>query len=220
MTTPESPPESPIERLMADTEPSGFQVGEYIQKPRAEPTAVWPHGVPGQIVSDLESAGYTEVFDTITREPSIVNNNMLLAQLAVKREDGSRVFTTIRPAIPPWRGSIKCFLHKDMPDWPRYEAMGFKSCRKATLPNIFEAEEHARNRHRNQWRAVEAEREAKERQEDRAVQRQMAEALVETASTGHADGRCPHCLWRSSAGKRGARRSSLDRHISLKHPND
>ena len=210
---------TPIDQLIRDTEslePGDFQAGDYIREPVAE--AQNKPEVGGMVVSDLASAGYTILYDTITREPSYVNNNMLLSQLRAVREDGSLVFTQTKPSQGPWRGSIKCFLHPSQPDRARYDDMGFPSCIKATLPNKYQAENHARNRHRDEWRAVEAEREIAEREEERQLQRDMTAALVETATTGPSDGQCGECGWHSSATRRRARRASLARHLSTSHP--
>ena len=162
---------SPIDQLIEDTtslEPGDMNPGDYIRKPQAE-TGDKPE-MPGMVVSDINSAGYTVVWDTITREPSSINNNMMATQMKQTRPDGSLVFTRLRPLEGPWRGAIKCFLHEDQPDRQRYAEMGFPTCQKATLPSLFQAENHARNRHRDEWAAVEAEREARERREDRAAQ--------------------------------------------------
>jgi hypothetical protein len=210
---------TPIDQLIKDTqslEPGDFQAGDYIREPVAE--AANKPEVGGMVVSDLESAGYTILYDTITREPSYVNNNMLLPQLKVVRDDGSFVFTRAKPSKGPWRGTIKCFLHPGQPDRSRYDEMGFPSCNKASLPNKYQAENHARNRHRDEWRAVEAERETLEREEERQLQRDMTSALVETATTGPSDGQCGECGWHSSANRRRARRASLARHLSTAHP--
>ena len=171
----------PIATLIADTEavqeePGDFQVGDRVRNP-GPPSETMPNGVPGSVVSDLLSAGHTILYDTITREPSVVNHNMLFTQLEAKRDDGSLVFTRIKPSEPPWRGNFKCFLHKDQPDRAHYDRMGFKTCKKATMPNQYQADNHARNRHRDEWRAVEAERESRERKEDRDAQQAMIRAV-------------------------------------------
>lgn len=231
-----------IDRLLADTaslgEPGDVQAGDYVRKPGGESA----DKAAGMVVSDLASAGWSILYDTITREPSTVNNNMKSAQLGVRREDGTLVFTEIKPPEGPRRGNIKCFLHKDQPDRAKYAAMGFAACRKNTLPNQFQAENHARHKHREEWRAVEAEREARERSEDRAAQLAMVRA-VGNATVGSSfeavapaavatvapvveavagspvqrSGECSQCEWYSSAKKSGARKNSLKQHIARAH---
>lgn len=170
---------TPVETLLKATdalEPGDLKEGDFVRAPAAE-TEKAPEK-PGMIVSGVVSAGYSILYDTISREPSTVNNNMVAAQLRVRRPDGSPVFTRMQPVAGPWRGTIICFLHKEHPDRAKHDAMGFPVCRKQTLPNLFQAENHARNRHRDEWRAVEAEREAIERREDRAAQTALLNAVA------------------------------------------
>ena len=166
-----------VEKLIAETEnlepgDEGTKIGKMIQAPTADR--------PGMVLADLDSAGYTRVWDTVTREESLINNNMLPAQLAVKRMDGTPIFTRARPEKPPWRGAYKCFLHFTDPHRALYDSMGFTTCNKATMPNQFQAENHNRNRHREEWRAVVAMRELEQREQDRAVQNALLEAVTKS----------------------------------------
>ena len=179
--------QDPIERLVQDTEdlepthPEVMGRGDYIRSP-SETSEDLPESA-GMVVSDLASAGYSYLYETRTNEPTLVNNNMRAAQLMVTRpEDGSLVFQSKKPSKTPWRGSIKCFLHADQPDRAWYTAMGFSVCRKATLPNQYQADNHARARHKEEWAAVVAARERREREEDREIQRNMANALAGRAA--------------------------------------
>ena len=227
-----------IEKLAQDTEavePGDFKPGDYVQRPEGE-SEEHPDGRPGMMISDLVSAGHVLLYDTRTSEPSVVNRNMRAAQLKARRPDGSLVFTPVKPAKEPWRGSIKCFLHKEQPAWPKYEAMGFKSCAKATLPSRFQADNHAKNRHRDEWAAVEAEREAVEKREDRAANRALLELvrgngaqapseIVDTSTVeagppavvAPISGQCDQCDWKSNAKKSASRAISLGRHIKQDH---
>jgi hypothetical protein len=226
-----------IEQLAKDTEalePEGFKVGDYIRKPQME-TEDAPE-VGGMIVSDLESAGYVMLYDTVTREPSLVNMNMVAAQRKVRRENGSLVFTSVKPAEGPWRGDIKCFLHQDQPERAQYDAMGFSVCAKRTLPNGYQAQNHARHRHRDEWAAVEAEQAEKERREDRAATRAMLNAIsgsttavvepvVDTSTVNGGppaeavplSGQCEQCDWKSNARKNQSRKVSLKQHMDRAH---
>jgi len=168
-----------VEKLIEDTvtlEPGDIQKGDYIRRPQAE-TEERPEQA-GMVVSDLESAGYTYIYDTLSREASLCNNNMLANQRALRRPDGTLVFTLDKPAVPPWRGSIRCFLHQEGPDRALYDSMGFPVCRKATLPNQFQADNHARNKHRDEWNAVLAMRESADKAEERAAQRAIVKAMT------------------------------------------
>jgi hypothetical protein len=214
-----------IDKLISDTEalePGDVQPGLYVRKPASE-SQESPE-VAGMVVSDLESAGYTVLYDRVSREPSIVNNNAVIMQLKQLRDDGTPVFTDIKPVTGPWRGDIKCFLHGDQPERARYTKMGFPVCKKSTLPNQYQAENHARNRHRDEWRAVEAEREFNERKEDREAQRAMMEAVSPQVATAPAtpvaaetESRvCETCGWESNAPSSRVR-ASLRLHSRGKH---
>ena len=236
---------TPVEQLIKDTanlEPGDIHAGDYIRKPEAE-TDEAP-SVPGSMITDLKSAGYTTLYDTETRESSLVNNNMLATQLKVKRIDGSLVFTRVQPAEGPWRGNILCFLHEDQPERAKYAAMGFSACRKSSLPNRFQAANHARNKHRYEWKAVEDERAASERREDRQVQRELLRSVTPARAVTVAteseplivpespivvvedpieqplavkSGQCGKCDWKSDAKRSASRKMSLKRHIGSAH---
>ena len=47
--------------------------------------------------SQLQSAGWVYVYDTVTADRSVVNRNMLPQQLQKQRPDGSYVFSTRKP---------------------------------------------------------------------------------------------------------------------------
>jgi hypothetical protein len=227
-----------IEKLAQDTEalePGDFKPGEYVQRPEGE-SEDHPDGRPGMMISDLVSAGHVMLYDTRTSEPSVVNRNMRAPQLKARRPDGSLVFTTVKPEKEPWRGSIKCFLHKDGPNREHYDKMGFPVCKKSTLPSQFQADNHAKNRHRDEWAAVEAEREAGEKREDRAANRALlelvrgngAQAPSEVVDTSSAEagppavvapisGQCIECDWRSQARTNANRKVSLKQHVERAH---
>ena len=175
--------------LDAGEEP-GMKVGDFVREPSADANADgsidWK---PGLIVTNLQSAGWTWLYETNTREPSLCNNNMLASQLKVKRQDGTYVFTTKKPSKPPWRGTIRCLLHKGRPEYPQMAAQGLipqsGPCKKHTIPNEFQLMNHMRNKHPQEWSAISQQREEKERQEDReerqAILRSLTNATVAVA---------------------------------------
>lgn len=121
------------------------------------------------VISQLQSAGYVYVYDTKTGERSLVNRNMLPSQLKKKHEDGSYAFTTVKPAIVPRRGTLKCSLHPDDPNFKRYLELGFPTCKKANLTNPFQVKRHMQKRHPLEYQSLEDERLEKERQDDREL---------------------------------------------------
>lgn len=135
--------------------------------------------VPAPIVaSALQSAGYTYLYDTKTGERSLTNNNMLHAQLSKKREDGSRVFSTVPPTangriVKPKRGTLKCLLHADDSQREHYDELGLPTCPKANLTSKHQVMLHMRHRHKMEWETIEQERQEAEKAADRAFQRSI-----------------------------------------------
>ena len=173
----------PIDQLVQDTlEPGDFQPGTYIRRPQGEgldSEGNLTSEMPGMVIADLQSAGWTHLYDTQTREPSLCNNNAVLAQLSCRRENGSPIFTRTKPSMPPWRGTYKCILHEESRAvLPEDLRASFRFCSRAGIPNEYEVMMHMQHRHRNEWLAIERAREDRERREDRAIQRQMADALT------------------------------------------
>lgn len=128
-------------------------------------------------VKELSSAGYVYVWDTRTFERGTVLYYMLASVLRRRREDGSFIWTTNDPKQLPWRGKLKCLLHKDSPDREEYDRMGFGVCRRQHIPNAFEVKQHMLLKHPKEWKAIEDLRKDRERQEDRATQKALLEAV-------------------------------------------
>jgi len=113
---------------------------------------------PPSVVTTLRSAGYSYIYDTVTFERSLINNNMLPQALKKKRPDGSGVFTTIKPTELPKRGSLKCQLHPDNPNREYYDSLGLPVCSKANLTSPFQVKRHMQKRHKMEFEALEEER--------------------------------------------------------------
>jgi len=163
-----------IEELMKDAEkaeePGGADSSRLIHAGDDE--------MPAPMVrTKLESAGYVYVWDTRTGERSVVNRNMLPKQLEKTREDGSRVFTTMRPKQKPKRGNLKCLLHPDSPNRKHYDELGLAVCRKSNLTNPYQVKRHMEKRHKAEWATLEQERITKERDDERLFQRTILEGM-------------------------------------------
>ena len=124
-------------------------------------------------VASLESAGYVYVYDTENGDKSVINRNMLETQLSKLRPDGTRFFTTVKPAFEPVKGKLKCLLHKDDPDRGQYDSWGFATCNKSNLISEFQVNRHVQIRHRMEWQTIYEERERQEKEEERNFQRQL-----------------------------------------------
>ena len=118
-------------------------------------------------VASLESAGYVYVYDTENGDKSVINRNMLETQLSKLRPDGTRFFTTVKPAFEPKRGTLKCLLHPDDPDRGLYDSWGFTTCAKSNLISEFQVNRHVQIRHRMEWQTIYEEREKQEKEQDR-----------------------------------------------------
>lgn len=165
-----------IEELIAratEAASPGPQVGEVVNKGSAD------NPMPA-VITSMEEAGWTFIYDRRTGDRSVCNNNMLSTKLRQK-VDGILVFTTIDPKIRVTPGTIKCRLHKDDLQRPEWDKMGLPKCNKANITSEYELSQHMQKKHKKEWAAIEKIRIDTERKEDRAAQRAMTEALTEMA---------------------------------------
>ena len=132
-------------------------------------------------IASIDSAGYVYIYNTQTGDRSVTNRNMLQDQLKKTFEDGSRVFTTIKPDIEPPVGTYKCLLHPSQPERAHYDSLGLAVCYKANLTSEYQVQRHM-GRHRMEWATISEERERAEREEERAFQRRLMELMAQNAN--------------------------------------
>ena len=158
--------EQMISEAEVATEPGELRGGQVISADDAD--------MPAPMVSlKLQSAGYVYIYDNRTSERSVCNRNMLAAALKKKRADGSKVFTTTKPATPPKRGHFKCLLHADDPNREHYTELGLPVCGKANLTSPYQVTRHMEKRHQMEWKTIERERTDAEKQEERDFRREL-----------------------------------------------
>lgn len=129
-------------------------------------------------VKEISSAGYVHVWDSRTYERFNVLYYMLPQKLRQRRKDGSFRFTTNDPKQEPKHGTIKCLLHLDGENRAHYDELGFRTCPKHNITNPYQLTQHMKKKHKEEWAAIEKEREDKERKEDRALQRLLLEGQI------------------------------------------
>ena len=122
-------------------------------------------------VKEISSAGYVYIWETDTYEKVPVLYYMLAQKLRQRRPDGSFRFTTIDPHKQPKRGTIKCMLHEESENRKHYDELGFRTCPKSNITNPYQLTQHMKKRHPQEWAAIEQESKAKEREEDRSLQK-------------------------------------------------
>ena len=140
-------------------------------------------GVKGKM--DVEHPGRVFVYDIRNGERSevLAHPDYLRQQLLkTDREPsspffGRRIFTTVKPAIEPFRGISLCPLHKDHPDSANYRKLGLRTCPKANLLNEREAQSHMELKHKREWGTIEAERQRQIEAEERELRRLNIESL-------------------------------------------
>ena len=128
----------------------------------------WPYEID---MNMLEHNGYVVVYHRRTREPSVILYDALAKQL--KKEDPDThelAFQLERPSQPPYRGVLKCHLHQDDPERPKYDQFGFAVCRKSNLPSDYQRELHMQRKHKAEWAAIQREKADRERAERREFQ--------------------------------------------------
>jgi len=134
----------------------------------------------GITIEEMESAGWVTVWDKFTGEPSKVNRNMLAAQLLKVNDDGLRCFTTVKPAIEPWRGNTLCMLHPDSEDRAVYDNMGLPVCKSGNLASEFQMRLHMQHRHKNEWAQLQDIEQQKVDEEERLVRQALIRANTPT----------------------------------------
>ena len=179
------------------------------------------------VTAALQSAGHAFIYDTVTREQSVTNRDMLPGALKKTRDDGSAVFTTKKPDLPPDRGTLKCMLHADAPDRDRYTELGFPTCHKSNLHTRYSVMSHMQRRHRREWASLEQQRVERERNEDRELQHATLAALSGDTATATATETdtltCDTCdASFSTNGPHHLQKadSKLNRHVRASHGND
>ena len=132
------------------------------------------------VKSRVSSAGYVMVWDSRTYVKAPVLYYMLPQILRQRRLDGSYRWTTNDPGVLPQRGTFKCFLHREDPNRPHYDELGFRVCPKENITNPYQVTQHMKSKHRAEWAAIEEERRQKERLEDRQLQQfLLTKAFIE-----------------------------------------
>jgi hypothetical protein len=195
--------ESLVEQLQAAQqapEPGAMQPGTVVTKIISEEGENLP--LPMLIDKHSKSAGYTYVYDTLTGDRSVVNNNMLpsaVRKLRPNDPSGRKMFSTLPPrdrqgnVLVPYVGTHKCRLHADDPERAKWDAMGLPVCGKANLKSSYEVTTHMEHRHRMEWKAIKEDQERAEKEEQRRYQQAviaaaargvMPEVAVEAAATG------------------------------------
>ena len=157
----------------AESAPGSFlQEGEVLNRGDGD--------VPGQMrVSALQYNGYAEVWHTRTGDKSLQPWYLLHQTMRKRFGDGARelVFTRTNPNIPPEYGEdLFCPLNPEAPVEERFEGRGFKPCTKRHIPHWDALQRHIRKSHGRAWDAMERDREDRERETDRALQRQNIES--------------------------------------------
>jgi len=119
----------------------------------------------------VSSAGYRYLWDVETKEKVPILYYMLAQQLAKKTPDGRPRFVTKKPDGEPWRGIVRCLLHKDNPQREYFNSMGLRVCKKENIQSPHALTQHMRLKHPQEWKLIEDEKKEKERLEDREIQR-------------------------------------------------
>ena len=177
MTTPEY-----IEELMQEVEeaeePGNLREGQVLHRSNDD----MPLGVQ---VASVESAGHVFIYNTKTGDRSKTNRNMLEDQLRkVFPEDGTRVFTTVKPPFEPPRGTYHCLLHADNEERAHYDQMGLATCTKDDLASEYQVQRHMERRHRMEWATIGEERDRAEKDEERRFQRTLMAAIAQVGTNG------------------------------------
>lgn len=162
---------------------SELNVGDVVNRPNAEDI----DSLPMSFI-EMRSAGYSWVYDVRTGEPFPVNNNMLRGQLAKLDPDtGNRVFTTRDPGYRPTQGTFKCWLHEESNKVEVVKKIGFEFCPKSNINSEFQAREHTRKKHPQEFAAINDAEQRAEEAEDRRIQRELLERVISNSQPAAAE---------------------------------
>ena len=141
--------------LIKQTLAGAPRLGDTLTDPGDEEGVKWALPVD---IDTLETNGYVVVYNRHTREPSVIHRNSLRAVLRdrIDPETGQLAFTLDQPDEPPYRGTLKCFLHADDPNRLKYDMFGFARCRKSNLPTEYQRGLHMTKKHKAEWAAIQA----------------------------------------------------------------
>jgi hypothetical protein len=131
------------------------------------------------VTASHSHAGYVYVYHIPTGDRRPINKNMLPSQLKKLLDDGSPAFS-LRPIANPTIKTaqrLKCILHTTDPNRSEWDSLGFPVCAKANLTSLYQVDRHMQRRHRDEWAAMEKNRETREREEDRAAQKLLYTAV-------------------------------------------
>ncbi len=129
-------------------------------------------------VKEISGAGHVWVWDSRTFEKIPILYYMLPSKLRQRRKDGSFRFTTTDPKQKPARGEFKCMLHKDGENRKHYDIMGFRVCNKDNITNPHQLTLHMKGKHPQEWAAIKEEKETREKEEDRELQRLLLKSQI------------------------------------------
>lgn len=140
-------------------------------------------------VQHVSSAGYVTLYNTRTGVPSPFNRNMLPDALRKRHNDpdypewlGKPAYE-VRQTVQPFKGDCLCLLHKDHAERTTFTAMGLGGlpvCRAAHLASPYEVEQHMKKKHRREWDAIQNMRAKLEKEEDKARQNRLVDAMIST----------------------------------------
>lgn len=131
-------------------------------------------GVP-MATAEMTTAGHVYVYHTETGDRSIVNLNMLPAQLQKRLPTGKSAFS-IAPTVKPRVNTVKCLLHADDPNRALHDELGLPVCPKSNLPNVFHRRRHMEHRHSAELAAIKELEDQTEREANRRFQRELLTA--------------------------------------------
>ena len=171
--------EALIAQMVREAKPANIEedmVGEVVHR--------GDEGQPApMVVKEISSAGYVWVWETRTFEQLPILSYMLPQKLRERREDGSYRFTTVDPGQKEKKGTYKCLLHAEDPNREHYAEMGFRTCPAGQLRNEHQVDLHMQKRHKAEWATIKAERDKKEKAEDRALQRLLLASQIKASET-------------------------------------
>lgn len=135
------------------------------------------------IIDTSPPARWETLYSMLSGEEIRVKHFRVESVLMKTDPSGNPLFTSFKEQAPVYRqGSTRCFLADDSPERQSGVlteiGMADKVCPAKKLANEFAKEEHARHKHRSEFRVYEAYLERQEKDLERAERRHQTDAML------------------------------------------
>jgi hypothetical protein len=175
MTSPEATAEQEyVEALVEDLRTDPRDVLRRIRSGNSEVDAALER--PMGIISAQDNK--VTIYHTVDGDSRTIPASHLRRALQKKLPDGRRAFS-VYPTGEPVKGQVKCYLHPEHPDYPKWRAAGIATvCMSGHFASVVDMEAQMAHKHSRDWAKIKEILEQERRDEDRAFQRELMSRMT------------------------------------------